>query len=117
MFFIILKRYSFKIRVVTHIGQQLKENTEKELHKFYETLHRMRNRIKELPDKSNIFNIDENIYFEMVTKTTFAKIGTKSVNIKTHGGEHLRITVMLPIEANGIKLPHLVVFKGKKDEI
>ena len=75
----------------------------------------MRSRIKELPDKNNIFNMHETpIYFEMVTKTTIAKIGTKSVNVKTHGGEHLRITVMLAIGVKGIRLPHLVVFKGKK---
>ena len=44
-------------------------------------------------------------------------IGTKSVNVKIHGDEHLRITVMLAIGANGIRLPTLVVFKGKKDAI
>ena len=41
-----LKRYSYKIRAVTHIGQQLKENAEIELHKFYETLYRMRSQKK-----------------------------------------------------------------------
>ena len=113
-----LKRYSYKIRAVTHIGQQLKENVENELHKFYEILYRMRSRIKELPDKNNIFNMEERpIYFEMVTKTTITKIGTKSLNVKTHGGEHLRITVMLAIGAKGIRLPSLVVFKGKKDAV
>jgi len=78
----------------------------------------MRSRIKELPDKNNIFNMEERpIYFEMVTKTTITKIGTKSLNVKTHGGEHLRITVMLAIGAKGIRLPSLVVFKGKKDAV
>ncbi len=77
-FFRFLKRYSYKIRDVTHIGQQLKENAENQLHKFYEILYRMKSRIKELPDKTPI-------YFEMITKTTIAKIGTKSVNVKTHG--------------------------------
>ena len=81
-----LKWYSYKIRAVTHIGQQLKQNTEQELHKFYEILYRMRSQIKEIPDKRNIFNMDETpIHIEMITKTTtIAKIGTKSVNVKKH---------------------------------
>ena len=53
----------------------------------------------------------------MVTKTNISKIGTKSANVKNHGGEHLRITVIFAIGVNGIKLPPLVVFKGKKDNV
>lgn len=81
-----LKLYSYKIRAVTQVGQQLKENVEIELHKFYETLYWMRSQRKEIPDKGNIFNMDETpIYFKMFTKTTIAKLGKKSVNVKTHG--------------------------------
>ena len=76
----------------------------------------MRKRIKELPDKSNIFNMDETPFI-LKQSQRLLKIETKSVNVKAHGGEHLRITVMFAIGANGIKLSPLVVFKGKKDEV
>ena len=43
---------------------------------------------------------------------TIAPIGERSVTIRTHGGEHMRITLMLTICANGTKLPSVIVFKG-----
>ena len=55
------------------------------------------------------------IYFESVMKKIIAPIGERSVSIKTHCGEHVRITLMLTICANGTKLPPLIVFKGTKD--
>ena len=53
------------------------------------------------------------IYFEMVTDTTVERIGRKKVNIKTFGGEKMRISIILTILANGEKLPPFIVFKGK----
>lgn len=67
-------------------------------------------------DYENLYNMDETpIYFESVMKKTIAPIGERSVSIKTHGGENVRITLMLTICANGTKLPLLFVFKGTKD--
>ena len=41
----------------------------------------------------NIFNMEETpIWFEMVSLTTIAKIGQKSISIKTFGSERSRIT-------------------------
>ena len=67
-------------------------------------------------DYENLYNMDETpIYFESVMKKTIAPIGERSVSIKKHGGEHVRITLMLTICANDTKLPLLFVFKGTKD--
>ena len=58
---------------------------------------------------------ETSIYFESGMKKTIAPIGKRSLSIKTHGGEHVRITLMLTICSNGTKLPPLIVFKGTKD--
>ena len=55
------------------------------------------------------------IYFANVMNKTIAPIGERSISIKIHGGEQVRITLMLTICANGNKLPPLIVFKGTKD--
>lgn len=63
----------------------------------------------------NLFNMDETpIMFEMVGKTTIAKIGERNINIRTFGSERSRISVILCISASGSKLPPLLIFKGKK---
>ena len=49
----------------------------------------------------------------MTSKTTFAKIGNKEVNIRTFGSERMRISVLLCMEADGKKLPHFLVFKDE----
>ena len=56
------------------------------------------------------------IYFESVIKKTIVAIGERAVSIKTQGGDHVRITLILTTCANGTKLPPLIVFKGTKDE-
>ena len=44
------------------------------------------------------------IWFEMTGKTTIEKIGTKNVEVKTFGTEHIRISLLLAITAKGNKL-------------
>ena len=53
------------------------------------------------------------IYFEMFSKTSVAKIGERSVNVKTFGSDRNRISLILCISANGLKLPPLIIFKGQ----
>ena len=60
-----------------------------------------------------IANMDETpLFLNMARTRTIAKIGSKTVNIKTHGQEKVRVTVILWIVADGTKLPPVVVFKG-----
>ena len=53
------------------------------------------------------------IYFEMFSKTCAAKIGERSVNAKTFGSDRNRISLILCISANELKLPSLIIFKGQ----
>ena len=46
-----------------------------------------------------------------------AKIGDKTVTLKTFGYEKIRISVLLGILANGNKLPPVIIFKGEKGKI
>ena len=50
----------------------------------------------------------------MSEKITVEKIGTKSIKIKTFGNEKTRISGLLSVNSGGLKLPPLIVFKGKK---
>ena len=55
------------------------------------------------------------IWFEMVPKSTVAKLGAKSVTVKTFGTERKRFSLMLTIGDKGQKLPPVIVFKGEKN--
>ena len=41
----------------------------------------------------------------MVSKICVAKIGERSINVKTFGTERNRISLILCVSANGLKLP------------
>lgn len=63
-----------------------------------------------------IYNMDETpIYLESYSNKTVEKIGTKTVYINTHGGEKMRLTLILCVNSKGEKLPPLLIFKGTKD--
>jgi len=67
-------------------------------------------------DLNRIGNVDETpIWFDMTYNTTVAKLGEKSIKVRTFGGERLRISLILCILANGDKLPIFVIFKGSKN--
>ena len=55
------------------------------------------------------------IWFEMVPKSTVAKLGAKSVTVKTFGTEQKRFSLMLTKGDKGQKLPPVIVFKGEKN--
>lgn len=54
------------------------------------------------------------IMFEIVGKTTIAKIGERNMNIRTFGSEKSLISLILCISLAGEKLSPLWIFKGKK---
>ena len=63
-----------------------------------------------------IYNMDETpIYLESYSNKTIEKTGTKTVYINTHGGEKMRLTLILCVNSKGEKLPPLLIFKGTKD--
>ena len=49
----------------------------------------------------------------MVSKICVAKIGERSINVKTFGTERNRISLILCVSANGLKLPLLIIFRGQ----
>ena len=60
-----------------------------------------------------IGNVDETpICLEPITTATLEKIGEKTIKIRTFGKTKQRITCVLCILANGMRLPPMLVFKG-----
>lgn len=54
------------------------------------------------------------IYLESYSNKTVEKIGTNTVYINIHGGEKIRLTLILCVNSKGEKLPPLLIFKGPK---
>jgi DDE superfamily endonuclease len=65
-------------------------------------------------DHRFIINMDQTpIFFSMQRRTTLEALGTRSVNVRTSGGQTMRVTVAATVTASGAVLPPLFVFKGK----
>lgn len=112
-----LKRQNLTMRSTSHISQPLKENAYQEIKYFLKNIIDMRKGLGIYDNIENIGNTDETpIWFELCAKKTIAKIGEKQINIRTFRTEKIRITVLLTDLGNGIKLPPLLVFKGKPND-
>ena len=109
-----LKRNMLTFRSGTHVGQKLSESYPELIRRFTKFNEDLRwDNSFEL---SQIANMDETPLFMNIPNTmTIAKIGSKEVNIKTHGQERIHVTAILWIVADGTKLPPMLVFKGKQD--
>ena len=109
-----LKRYSYGSRHTSHVGQQIIDSSKIDYENFFKILYIYRKELNELDDRINIFNMDETpIYLEMFSKTCVVKIRERSVNVKTFGSDRNRISLILCISANELKLPSLIIFKGQ----
>ena len=72
-------------------------------------------RIKNQYDLGNIFAMDETaVWLDMPGATTVSPVGEDCVPVRTTGHEKSRVTVCLTAKANGVKLPPMIVFKGKQ---
>ena len=101
--------------LLQHVDQKIKDSSQEDYKLFCKNLYNLRFKIGDNENMDNLFNMDETpIMFEMVGKTTIAKIGDRNINIRTYGSERSRISVILCISASGNKLPPLLIFKGKK---
>ena len=49
----------------------------------------------------------------MVRTKTIVKIASKTLNIKSHGQDKIRVTSILWIVADSTKLPPMLTFKGE----
>ena len=109
-----LKRNMLTFRSGTHIGQKLPQSYPELMRKFtkFNEILRSDNDF----ELNQIANMDETPLFMNITNTkTIAKIGSKEVDIKTHGQEKIHVTAILWIIADGTKLPPMLVFKGQPD--
>ena len=109
-----LKRNMLTFRSGTHVGQKLPEPYPELIRRFTKFNEDLRwDNSFEL---SQIANMDETPLFMNIPNTkTIAKIGSKEVNIKTHGQERIHVTTILWIVTDCTKLPPMLVFKSQKD--
>ena len=108
-----MKRYTLSFRSSTHIGQKMPDNVVKEVKKFFKKV--IKERVSYPYGLKLICNMDETpIFLNMPPSKTIAKKGAKTVFIRTHNQEKVRISVLLTIAADGTKLPPFVIFKDKK---
>ena len=109
-----LKRKKYSFRKVTRISQQLKNRPLDQLLEFLRINIRIRKDLQIISELNRIGNCDETpIWFNMIENTTVEKIGTRTVKVKSFGNEKSRISCLLCITGGGLKLPPLIVFKGK----
>ena len=108
----LLVRSHLTFRASTHVGQELLKNNQEKMFKFKKLNEAyIKQNYLEL---SQIANMDETPIFLNVTRTkTIAEIGSKTVNIKTHGQDKVRVTAILWIVADCTKLPPMLTFKGE----
>ena len=106
----LLLRNRLTFREDTHVGQELPENyREKDrIHKIKWSLSRTK-LFRVVSNSKYLVNSD---IFLARTKT-IAKIGSKTVNIKTYGQDKVRVTAILWIVAEGTKLLPMLIFKGE----
>ena len=107
-----MDRCGFSIRRQTTISQKLPQDYEEKLTKFQRYV--MAKWKEHNFDLKYIGNADQTpLTFDIVTNSTVAEKGVKSVPLLSTGHEKDRFTVMLTCLGDGTKLPPYVVFKRK----
>ena len=109
-----LKRIGYSIKKVTHQAQELKNNSKEMTSNFFNYIYNIRKDLLIFDKYELIGNVDETaIYYENIYNTAIERIGGKNVSVRTFGKDKLRISAVLSILANGLKLPPLLIFRGK----
>ena len=110
-----IKRNGFSIRRVSHIGQSIPEymNTLKDSFVKEVILKRKKMNIP-YDDDYTIINMDETPYYLIMgIDTTLEFTGKKNVDILSSGLNPYRVSVILAVVGNGLKLPSLLILKGE----
>ena len=111
-----LRRYSYSLRAATHIGQKLKECALADYKEFMTYVYSLRANLDKQNINPDFYNMDETpIFLEFFSNKTIEKTVANTVYINTHGGEKMRLTLILCVNSKGDKLPPLLIFKGAKD--
>ena len=107
-----MKHHNLSVCTRTTISQVLPEDAQEKLNNFHSYCVK---KIKEfIIQPRHITNMDEvPLTFDIPFTRTVDKIKTNSINIRTTGHEKTSVTVVLACQADGQKLPSLVIFKRK----
>ncbi|KAF4093698.1 hypothetical protein AMELA_G00004910 [Ameiurus melas] len=107
-----MKRRNLSIRTRPTISQRLPKDYEEKLAIFRTYC---KNKITEKKIRpEHITTMDEvPLTFDIPVNRTVQKTGTSTVSIRTTGNEKSSFTVVLGCQANGQKLPPMVIFKRK----
>lgn len=106
-----LKRFNLSIRAGTHIGQQLPHDSTDLILTFLRKVITIRK--SHNINKENIINVDETaLCYNMPFNKTIHKCGEKTICIHTQRQEKCRISILLGIAGDGIKLIPYAIFKG-----
>ena len=104
MVLLIFERNHYIIIRPTHIGQEKKDDFN-QLFGFLKKNINIRKDLQIIDNLNCIGNVEEiPIFFEMYNNYTIAKIGEKTVKIKSFGYQKNRESVLLCITGNGGKL-------------
>ncbi|KAK7910104.1 hypothetical protein WMY93_014788 [Mugilogobius chulae] len=107
-----MKRRNLSIRTRTTVSQQLPKDYEEKRANFRAYCQSKITENKIRPE--HITNMDEvPLTFDIPVNRTVEKTGTRMVSILTTGNEKSSFTVVLGCQANGQKLPPMVIFKRK----
>ena len=107
-----MERRGFSIRRRTTVAQKLPKDYENKLISFQRFV--ISKRKQHSFELKYIGNADQTpLTFDIVTNSTVAEKGNKSVPILTTGHDKDRFTVMLACLGDSTKLPPYVVFKRK----
>ena len=107
-----MERQGFSVRCRTTVAQKLPKDYEDKLVNFQRFI--ITKRKQHNFELSQIGNADQTpLTFDVVTNSTIAEKGVKSVPIVTTGHDKDRFTVMLACRGDGSKLPPYIVFKRK----
>lgn len=104
-----MKRRHLSIRTQTTVSQQQPQDYQEKLATFRAYC---KNKITE--KKIRPEHMDEvPLTFDIPVNRTVDKMGARTVNVRTTGNEKASFTVVLACQANGQKLPPMVIFKRK----
>ncbi|CAI7856774.1 unnamed protein product [Closterium sp. NIES-54] len=94
------------------MGQKLAADCKGKVESFWEFVRQMR-MVHRFP-LNLIVNADQTpLWLEMPAERTLEMKGARTVHVRTAGYEKERVTVMLAVTADGLKLPPYVIFKRK----
>ena len=106
-----LKRFNLSIRAGTHIGQQLPHDSTDLILKFLHKVITIRKTYN--INKENIINVDETaLCYNMSFNKAIHKCDARTICIHTQRQDKCRISILLNIVGDGIKLIPYAIFKG-----